>query len=270
MTALQPTVGDEVLEWASEVGSGSWSTLKEGIRYVCKKHDIDTFSSLIAAQLSNLGHLDMDWESKKWNIARPALNIVPNLGLCAILTGSRTHFLLELFHNAANNLNVYPLPDLRQPKNSDTGRVIAPSPVIIKCSTLESAKNVAEKAGIAFSLDPARTLGRALPNFSKHPSRRAAAPGNLDHYWFCPQTLKWEDSTGEDKPGLHRIDISYSPSYRWTDGELWWHTDLPTGEFLAIKENSSPIFRWTESPKRHGTAHYFDVLKGLHLPTLAM
>jgi hypothetical protein len=270
MNTLQPTAGDEVLQWASELGSGRWDTLQEGILHVCKKHKLNIRPWVLVSQLSNLGHLDMDWDAQKWSIAKPALNIVPGLGLCAILTGSRPHFLLELFNDAANIRDVYPIPDLQQPKNKYNGTPIAPSPVIIKCNTLETAKAVASKAKIDLIINPAESLSNVLPDFSAITGNRASPSGNLEREWFCPRTLGWKDSTGNPLRGLHKIDIANSPEYRWMDGEVWWHTDLPAGQFLAMKDVEKTVFKWSEGTPNRGVANRFEMLKELRLPSLAM
>jgi hypothetical protein len=270
MSPLQPTAGDEVLQWASEVGSGSWNTLQDGILHVCRKHEVNIRPATIVNQLSNLGHLDMDWDSRRWSIAKPALNIVPNLGLCAILTGSRPHFLLELFNDAANNLDVYPIPDLQQPKNRFNGAPIAPSPVIIKCVSLETAKTVAGTAKIELITNPAESLSNVLPDFSKIKDKRASPPGNLDTKWFCPKTRSWEDAERKPLSGLHRIDIANQAEFRWNEGDDWWHTDLSTGQFLAVQETTATVFKWTEGTPNRGVADRFEVLKELRLPSLAM
>ena len=138
--SLTGSAGDELLRWISETGSGSWDRLRDAAAYVCEKHDLKVRPWTLATELSALGHLDVNWSNREWSVAPPALNLVPGLGLCIVLTGSRPHYVDERFDEATDDLDVYPF---------EVSQGQAPAAKFAKCASVEVAQNVAEALGSA-------------------------------------------------------------------------------------------------------------------------
>jgi hypothetical protein len=106
--ALTPgtSAGDDLLRWVSEAGSGPWERMRDACAYVAEKHRLQRRPWTLASELSALGHVDIDWKSRSWSVAPPAVNLVPGLGLCVVLTGSRPFYIDRRFEEATDDLDV--------------------------------------------------------------------------------------------------------------------------------------------------------------------
>ena len=108
MAESYPTAGDELLRWVSEAGSGTWPQLRDACAYVAQKYGLTAAPLILASDLSALGHIDIEWKTRSWSVALPALNLVPGLGLCLVLTGSRPYYLDQRFEEVTDEVDVYP------------------------------------------------------------------------------------------------------------------------------------------------------------------
>lgn len=258
MTSDAPsTAGDDLLRWASEAGSGSWERLRDACAYATQKHSLSKRPWTLASDLAALGHLDIDWRTRAWSIAPPALNLVPGLGLCIVLTGSRPHYLDRHFEEATNDQDVYPF-DVEQPP--------LPAARYAKCASVDVARRVADRLDAELVIDPARRLVDALVPVDEEPIEAAPEPSLEDALRFDPSTLEW-DAAHQRRPGLYRIDLHGRPVHRRLDEfGSWWATDLPAGQFLTLEPRSEPVLRW-----RAGSASdpsCFEVRQELSLPVI--
>lgn len=258
MTSDAPsTAGDELLRWASEAGSGSWERLRDACAYVAQKRSLSRRPWTLASDLAALGHLDIDWRTRAWSIAPPALNLVPDLGLCIVLTGSRPHYLDRRFEEATNDQDVYPF-DVEQPP--------LPAARYAKCASVDVARRVADRLDAELVIDPARRLVDALVPIDEEPIEAAPEPPLEDALRFDPGTLEWV-SDHQRLPGLYRVDLHGRPVHRRLDEfDSWWTTDLPAGQFLALQSRTEPVLRW-----RAGNASepaWFEVRHELSLPVI--
>jgi hypothetical protein len=186
------------------------------------------------------------------------LNLVPGLGLCIVLTGSRPHYLDRRFEEATNDQDVYPF-DVEQPP--------LPAARFAKCASVEVARRVAERLDATLVIDPAGRLADALVPVDEEPVAAAPEPSLEDALRFDPATLEW-DAAHQHRPGLYRIDLHGRPVHRRLDESgSWWATDLPAGQFLALRSRTEPVLRW-----RSGSASdppCFEVRQQLSLPVIA-
>lgn len=251
------TAGDELLRWASEAGSGSWERLRDACAYVAQKHSLTRRPWTLASDLAALGHLDVDWETRAWSIAPPALNLVPGLGLCIVLTGSRPHYLDRRFEEATNDQDVYPF---------DVEQLPLPAARYAKCASVDVARRVAERLDATLVIDPAGRLVDALVPVDEEPVAAAPEPSLGDALRFDPATLEW-DAVHQRRPGLYRIDLHGRPVHRRLDEfGSWWATDLPAGQFLALKSRTEPVLRWRAGSGSEPS--YFEVRQQLSLPVI--
>ena len=252
-----PSAGDDLLRWVSESGSGSWERLRDASAYVCQRHGLRWRPWQLASELSALGHMDIDWATRAWSVARPTLNLVPGLGLWIVLTGSRPHYVDERFERATDDMDVYPCP-VRQPP--------APAAKLAKCASVGAAERVAERLGAAFVYDPPLALATVMRAVDETPMERAPEPSLDEAERFDPANLRWE--TAHDRsPGLYRIDLHGRPVHRRLDEHgLWWSIDLAAGQFLELRGRRPAVLRWRPGGRRPAM---FQVRSGLALPTLA-
>lgn len=258
MNTLARSAGDDLLRWISEAGAGSWERLRDASAYVCEKHQLKRRPWTLASDLSTLGHLDIDWATRSWSVAPPALNLVPGLGLCVLLTGSRPHYVDRRFEQATDDLDVYPFEVPQAPR---------PCAKFAKCASVEVAQRVAVALGASLAVDPAGALVKALRAVDEEPIEAAPAPALEEARRFDSSSLAWVGDHGR-RPGLYRIDIHGRPVHRRLDEYgCWWAVDLPAGQFLALRGCDGPVLRWR--PPIGDDPPCFEVRRELSLPILA-
>lgn len=251
------SAGDDLLRWASEAGSGSWERLRDASAYLCQRHNLRWRPWQLASELSALGHMDIDWDTRAWSVAPPALNLVPGLGLWIVLTGSRPHYVDERFQMATDDMDVYPCA-VQQPP--------APAAKLAKCASVETAERVAERLGAALVYDPPLALATAMRAVDEASMKKAPEPSLEEAERFNPATLQWETDHARS-PGLYRIDLHGRPVHRRLDAHgLWWSIDLAAGQFLELRDRRPPVLRWRPRGRRPPV---MQVRTGLALPTLA-
>jgi hypothetical protein len=80
---------DRLLEWASEVGSGSWARWREGCAGAGRS-PVDA-----AHTLSSLGHVEFDWREDRFAVAPTAAVWLARSGGLVFVTGSRPRGLYD-------------------------------------------------------------------------------------------------------------------------------------------------------------------------------
>jgi hypothetical protein len=251
------SAGDELLRWVSEAGSGSWERLRDVCAFLAQKHRLKMRPWVLASGLAALGHIDIDWRTRSWSVAPPALNIVPGLGLCVVLTGSRPHYLDRRFDTATDDLDVFPF-DIPQPP--------WPAARLAKCSSIEMVHQVAEGIRARVEVDPATGLVAALRPVDEEPIEFAPEPSLEEAQRFDPESLRWVPAV-DRAPGLYRVDLHGRPIHRQRleDG-TWLAVDLPVGQFLSIR-GKRHVLRWRQPSERRPSA--LEVERGVSLPLIA-
>ena len=260
--------GDGLLRWASEVGSAPWDALRQAAAHLCSSHQIRVRPSRLTDSLSALGHLDIDWERRVWSVARPTINVVPGLGLCTVLTGSRTYYLEDRYRQAAEDNLIFPM-EFPQPIDRYAQRPLAPKLMLAKCTSLEVARELAQRFDANYVEDPATGLVAAMRGIEEPPTTQAAPPQHENASWFNPETYDWVEAPPTFPGGLYRQDLGERTTHLWYDEDRWCHVELPEGQFRAIKGLDRPVFRWRPAPDNAGQASRFEMPARLRLPTLA-
>lgn len=252
------SAGDDLLRWVSEAGAGSWERLRDVCAYVTQKHGLERRPWTLATELSALGHIDVDWRTRSWSVASPAINIVPGLGLCGVLTGSRPFYVDRRFEEVTDDLDVYPFEVAQAP---------APAAKYAKCASVDVAERVAAGMRALLVIDPAGSLTAALRPVDEEPIEAAPEPSLEEARRFDPTTFRWELDHGR-RTGLYRIDLHGRPVHRRLDEYgSWWAIDLAAGQFLTLRDQAEPAVRWR--PARGDVPARFDVRRELSLPVLA-
>jgi hypothetical protein len=257
MVENQPTAGDELLRWVSEAGFGTWPQLRDACAYVAQKHRLQRRPWILASNLSALGHLDIDWETRSWSVAPPALNLVPGLGLCLVLTGSRPYYLDQRFQSVTDEVDVYPFGIAQPP---------LPEARFAKCATVEVAEIVASGLGGSLVVDPSRQLAEAVVPIDQEKVALAPEPALDEAERFNPDALKW-DGQHERRPGLYRFDLHGRKAHRRLVDGSWWSVDLPAGQFLELRGREQPVLQWRAPDGRKPA--WFEVRYELALPIIA-
>jgi hypothetical protein len=269
------SLGDELLRWASEQGSGTREGLLDAAAHLANKHQLGSWSlSTFPSQLSSLGHLDINWRNGRWSVAPPTLNLIPGLGLLAVLTGARTYHLRKAFDDASATTNFFPLevaqPDRHGRRVGRDVTPVGPRAIFMKCTTLSDAEGLAERAGLKLASDPAASLAARMPSLDEAMGPRAAPATRESAQWFNPEGQKWDEMPDDCPSGLYQQDLHALTDYLWHEhdqGDSWWRIGLAEGQFKAIQ--GSAVVRWTQGTPNNGVTSRFEIPPDFHLPTLA-
>ncbi len=261
--------GNQLLRWMSERGSGKWTELSSVISYLrtarraeFRQRGLEPAAfrpSDIAADIAALGHIDIDWRSGTWSVSRPTFNVIPGLGLCVVLTGSRTAKLEQRLEEATDSLDIYPF---------DKEQFPLPSAKFLKCADIETVKKAAEKFGADVIFNPSLTLTEHMCPLNELPIERVGEPRLEDARKYTPgQTHDWSYVSSFDD-GLFRVDHTGRVLFRRRvsfNGEVHWHAvDRATGQLLESSRLGIRVAQFQVSPREK--VGFMSVAKGISLP----
>lgn len=261
--------GNQLLHWLSERGSGQWSELSAVISYLRTARSpefrqrnlnpVDFRPSNIAADLAALGHIDIDWRRGEWSVSRPTFNVIPGLGLCVVLTGSRTSMLEARLREASNSQDVYPLEPSQFPM---------PRAIFLKCADIETVEKVASKFGAEIIYDPSSTLIKHMCPLDELPIERVGEPRLEDAVKYTPgQAREWTFVSSFDD-GLFRVDHTGRVLFRRrvtiNDEVQWQAVDRATGQLLELSKLGIRVAKHVLSPR--SDTGIFVVQSGVSLP----
>lgn len=255
------SLGDVVLRWASEAGSGPWSSFADATAHVMAGRNAEpTPPWRLATVMSSLGHLDIDWLTNEWSVAPPCLVLSPGLGLCTYLSGWRNTRLLERVEGSTDLLDLFPAMPVRQDP--------APNGIFIKCGSVRDAERLAELIEIPIVHDPASALAASLPEVSAQDLALGAPPPAGEEVWrFDPSSLTWRVTEDHTSEGLYRFDLLGRKAFRLLLAD--WHiVDLPIGQAIVLAKTSN-VIRWHEAPTDGLSPRYMSVDASVSLPLIA-
>ncbi len=259
MTSFR-SVGDDVLRWVSEQGSGSWIALSNAIGHVqASRSGVRRRPWQVAADLSALGHLDIDWVSGVWSASPPCLVLPRDLGLCAFLAGWRTSSLLERVDAAADRPDVYPIPPIAQGA--------APAAHYLKCGSVKVLEDLAAALDLPVVFDASAQLIE-IAGVSA-PSLESASPPPVDEdlHWFDVGRLEWLRTEERSRPGLYRFELHGRRVFRLLEDD-WWVVDRSVGQ-LRVLAGRDDLLRWGSWSSDRSIPRVLGVHNSLSLPPLA-
>ena len=224
MTERSP-IGEDLLRWASERGSGSWAAFRDAAAYCIAARHMKAKPWMLASDLSALGHLDIDYERGLWSVSPPCLALSPGMGMCAYLAGWRTSFLKRRFDAAADDLDLFPF--LVPQRNT------APA-VYVKAANFDALQATAERLGAQLVINPSAQLADAVN--VETPSKLASPPpvdGDLEH--FSLDALDWERVHNRESDGLYRFEMHGRQAFRLRREGDWFITDRSQGQAILLR-----------------------------------
>ena len=211
---------DNILEWASEVGSGSWQAWAETSSYLGLE------PSSAARKLSSLGHVEFDWIGNSFCCAKPTAVLTLRSSGCLLLTGARRRGLRESLELAWKDeraaYDIFMRPPLDQRGGPATWLVEA---------EMHELERFCGDCGLELDVDSGRRIAEALPRATLELVGEMERPdGRFDRQWLDPDPARrrWrpESTTGSD------------------DG-LWWVRE-PRRNIAFVRQNGS----WYRIPTR--------------------
>lgn len=221
---------DQLLEWASEVGSGSWRTWRDAAAY------LQLEPSSAARKLSALGHVEFDWIDDRFACAPPTAVLTLRSSGCLLLTGSRARGMWEQLDELwkANDYNVYIRPPVPQDRGPETWLVEA---------EVGELEQFCAGAGLELHVDSGRRIAEALPPATLESVGLEERPDDrFPRTWFDAdrryRCFRTESTTGNDD-GLwwveeHRRNVAFVRR----DSNWWRIPSREYGPYLAYPQES--------------------------------
>jgi hypothetical protein len=144
---------DELLEWASELGSGSWGAWRDACDY------LHVGASSAARKLAALGHVEFDWVENRFAAAAPTAVLSLHSSGCLLLTGARrrgSRDRMEALY-AEGEFGIDLRPPVAQEKGPETWLVEA---------DLDEMERFCTAADLALEVDSGRRMLEVLPSAS--------------------------------------------------------------------------------------------------------
>jgi hypothetical protein len=263
------TAGDELLRWVSESGSGTWEQLRRTSKYLMERHKLNRRDSLLASNLSKLGHLEIDWTNSRWSVVKPTINVIPGMGLIVVMSGSRPQIVEDRFERATDDvLDVFALPLFFQ---SDE----YPHVRMLKCGSLNEAESIAKEIRARFVVDPSSRLAKSMISLEELGLRPAAEPHKIEFDGmkvFDHDARSWRSISSSNScrvvDGLFEVPGWGRQRYLLRRGNRWFQIDKSYGlfhEYQRIGRNNVMHYRrQTESQPS-----FLHVDKDVVLPILA-
>lgn len=259
MTAA-PSIGDYLLRWASERGSGPWGEYRDAAASVLGHRSQNTRPWQLAHNISILGHVDVDWDKDQWSVARPCIALSPGMGLWAYLAGWRTHSLMDRFEHATDRIDAYP---------SQIGQGLNPSAQLVKVGSIAVLEQIAKELHVPIAYDPAAQLADlvALPK-SNTAALSSAPPFDEQLEFFDPVPLRWTESNFRDLDGLYRFELHGRKQFRLLVGDQWFRVDRSVGQ-MSLLAARDDILVWHKPTADGSQPSVLAVRAGISLPVLA-
>lgn len=93
---------DALLDWMSERRAGNFDLLKDTLRWLDGNNRLPENWTSTLTSLQALGHVEIDWDRRRWEAAPPAITTLPSAGRHALLTGARPRWLVRSLSDLCN------------------------------------------------------------------------------------------------------------------------------------------------------------------------
>ncbi|MGW2795967.1 hypothetical protein [Streptomyces sp. NPDC001269] len=238
-------IGNLLLRWASELGSGKVADLRAGIVRTARVHGVRLVEGADGRWLrdvSALGYLDVDWRTGRWSAAPPVLTRVPFSNGLAVITGRRTAAFEDVLAAAADEW-----AELHSTRNETTPRDLdVPDTLYLEYNEVVDLPEDAERLGCTYVPCAALQLFSVLPEVAEGSLAAPPAPGNihtverydLDRRQYTPVADYRED-------GLYRWrSADWSRLVQVRRGSDWFRVDHEYGVYLEHARLGTSVMRW--------------------------
>jgi hypothetical protein len=219
---------DQLLEWMSERGGGSWRLLRDGHDWAVPEGE-RWLVHTAARHLSALGHIEVDWESFEWAAVPPAITLLPSAGGYGLLVGGRTQRLRELLIDELDDPSAFCML-AEQPR--------APGAIYIDADDEGDLIQLAKRLEIPFTHSVVEQLAFALPSLDAMIAEASAVPVHskygLERYDLAGD--RWSLCDSDRQPGFYRYERPGPRLLRFIDdaGESW-KVDFALGCYLEAR-----------------------------------
>lgn len=248
---MDETVGDILLRWMSEVGSGTIADLRNRIDWISRTVDLTLpprASGRWLRDVSSLGHCEVDWDSGHWSIAPAALVRLPGADGLAVVVGARRPRTMRPLNEFWGGL----APARREPP---AGEMPLPITYYVTFRAEAELAESAAEAGVALggvaSLRIVKTLTDTKPRVVTGPPAYKSELMRL----VATNPRKWEPVSASNinpSDGLYSEQVHGRPRFiTRRDGE-WFECNLSSGTFAELAREGKSALRWRPDPGRAG------------------
>lgn len=222
---------DQLLEWASEVGSGTWASWRAACDYLCVE------PSSAARKLSALGHVEFDWIGDRFACAPPTAVLTLHSSGCLLLTGARPRGFRAELEQRCGDIELEYDVDLREPLPQQHG----PETWLLEAE-MDEVERFCRDSGFELQIDSGRRIAQALPRATLELVGERERPSDrFPRKWFDPRFRCFRNEGGE---GLwwveeHRRNVAYvlheTEWYRIATREYGHYIAYPEESFISYK-----------------------------------
>lgn len=275
----ESALGDTILEYLTCLGDTSYDVFSAAFDWIISKADVmypndnlRWIKQLSIKFLDFLGHLDYEYSTRKININKPQLVLIPSKhNVEAILIGARTKNSLQRLINTARGLLIN--IEVR-PQESKLDKYLLPVTIHLQpaeCST--SLEAVDKLCKLAASIDiqfkqierpeikPAiiqfglQDFSASITDYKQYMLSNNITDGN-DHAWarstFNMDTLRFEKFDGPLDTSLSfvRYSLKYQKFYQFWIGGTCYNVDENWGAYLMASEQGRNVIFYSGEDRK--------------------
>lgn len=260
-------IGDLLLTWISESGSGTIADFRARAAWLTRTENLDLperAGGRWLRDVASLGHCEVDWKHGTWSVAPPVVTRLPLADGLAVLAGARRPRLIR----ALDDSGIYAEHARRPGSERD---IPPPSTIIIPYERARDLEEAAAAIGAAYSGCAAAGIATMLPPTA--PTIPTAPPAYDSQFeqlaGFSPQS--WTAASPRDLAlgdGLYREQINGRWQYLLRREGTWYAADLSAGVFAELARRGDTVIRWRPDSEHHTRTGTFIVDWGAPLPPL--
>lgn len=260
-------IGDLLLTWISETGSGSVSDFRSRASWLARTENMDVSEYLTGRWLrvaSALGHCEVDWHRGTWAVAPPVIASLPLADGLAVLAGSRRPRLMRAIEEADIYIELVRRPD---PK----GEIPAAATLLIPFEHVSELDTYASAIGARHTEHAAVGIADVLPAVA--PSILAAPPAYnsiLEQLVdFSPRSwTSASPSSTHPSQGLYRERFHGRWLYKFRKSDDWYSCDVSSGVFAELARRGESAIRWRPADANRAGPGTIFIDRGAPLPSL--
>lgn len=260
-------IGDLLLSWMSEVGTGSISDFRAKASWLARSEDLDIHENAPAwflNDLASLGHCEVDWRRNVWSVTPPVITNLPLADGLAILVGSRRPRLIR----AIDSSDVY----VERANRSYSAKGIpAPETLLVPYEHIWDLKDAARALGASYVSCAGREIARMLQASAPPASAAPPARDSLLEKLTKTKPQHWSRVPAREpnKPdGLYREHHSGRWHYTMRRDGAWYRSNFLDGVYEELARRNEHVFRWKPDSSTRPSIGTVSIYRHAPLPIL--
>lgn len=236
-------IGDLLLMWMSETGSGNVSDFRSRAAWLARTENLnlpDYSTKRWLRDASSLGHCEVDWRRGIWAVAPPVIARLPLADGLAVLVGSRRRPLLRGIRQA----DIY----VERAKRHGSDREIpAPTTILIPFEDAGELELYASTLGARYVGCAAAEIAESVPSNEPFPLTAPPAYSSTLERLIAVSPQNWNavpTRIAHPLEGLYREQVNGRWRYALRRSEEWYSCDLSSGMFAELARKGENVFRW--------------------------